>query len=117
MHTPLTIDAYIAEFPEDVQLRLREIRSTIQDIVPEATEAIKYGMPTFVWNGNLVHFAAFKNHIGFYPAPADPRDFTIDLSGYKTGKGSIQLPHNKPLPLDVVIAITKWRVNQHNKSN
>ncbi|REA63282.1 hypothetical protein DSL64_06610 [Dyadobacter luteus] len=112
MNKPANIDAYINDFPEEIRQRLQDIRSTVKTIVPDAGEAIKYGMPTFVWKGNLVHFAAFKNHIGFYPAPADPAGFEIDLSAYKTGKGSIQFPHNQALPLHIIIAITKWRVKK-----
>lgn len=110
MNKPANIDEYIADFPEEIRQRLQQIRSTVRDVVPDAEEAIKYTMPTFVRNGNLVHFAAFKNHIGFYPAPAAPTDFEIDLTAWKTGKGSIQFPHNEPLPLHIVTAITKWRV-------
>jgi uncharacterized protein YdhG (YjbR/CyaY superfamily) len=111
MNKPATIDEYIPAFPQEIQLRLNQIRFLVRSIVPDADEAIKYGMPTFIWNGNLVHFTAFKNHIGFYPAPADPTQIEIDLLAYKTGKGSIQFPHNRPLPVDIITSIIRWRVN------
>lgn len=110
MNKPANIDEYISDFPEEIRERLQQIRATVKAVIPDAEEAIKYGMPTFVRNGNLVHFAAFKNHIGFYPAPADPADFEIDLTSWKTGRGSIQFPHNQELPLHIVTAITNWRV-------
>ena len=109
---PATIGEYITRFPYEIQQRLQQIRSIIKGIVPEAEETIKYGMPTFISNGNLVHFAAFKNHIGFYPAPVNPADIGMDFTGYKTGKGSIQLPHNQPLPVHIITAITHWRVRE-----
>jgi uncharacterized protein YdhG (YjbR/CyaY superfamily) len=109
---PTSVDEYISEFDTDIQKILQDIRLTVRNIVPEAKEAIKYDMPTFVLDGNLVHFAAFKNHIGFYPAPHESDDFDTDLSGYKTGKGSIQFPLKDPIPLDVITKIVTWRLKK-----
>jgi uncharacterized protein YdhG (YjbR/CyaY superfamily) len=106
------IDTYIADFPEDIQALLQEIRSTIHKAAPEATEAIKYAIPTFVLNGNLVHFAAFKSHIGFYPTPTGIDEFDKELSVYKQGKGSVQFPLDQPMPLDLITRIVKYRVQQ-----
>lgn len=108
--TPQTIDEYIASFPEDVQAKLQELRATIKVTVPEAEEAISYQMPTFKLKGNLVHFAAFKNHIGFYPAPIGIEAFAEELAPYKAGKGSVQFPLDQPLPLELVRKIVRFRV-------
>ncbi|MDJ1485747.1 DUF1801 domain-containing protein [Cytophagaceae bacterium YF14B1] len=105
-----TIDEYIAGFPDNIQQILNQIRATIKEAAPEAQEAIKYAMPTFVLNGNLVHFAAFKNHIGFYPAPVGIEAFKEQLSGYKGAKGSVQFPLDKPMPLKLITDIVKFRV-------
>ena len=105
-----TIDEYIAGFPKDIQQLLKTMRSTIQKAAPKAEEAIKYAMPTYVLNGNLVHFAAFKNHIGFYPAPDGITSFKKELAIYKTSKGAIQFPLDKPLPLGLIKEIVRYRV-------
>lgn len=110
---PVDIDSYIAEFPEDVRMRLEQVRATIRKVVPEAEEAIIYGIPTFKLNGNLVHFAAFKNHIGFYPAPTGMEAFREELSKYKEGKGSVQFPLSEPLPLKLIERITAFRREQN----
>ena len=107
---PDTIDAYIAGFPEEVQKILQQVRNTIRKVAPEAQEAIKYAIPTFVLNGNLVHFAAFKNHIGFYPAPIGIEAFEKELSGYKKAKGSVQFPLDEPMPLALISKMVKFRV-------
>jgi uncharacterized protein YdhG (YjbR/CyaY superfamily) len=104
------INAFIAEFPEEVQAILQKVRETIQQAAPDATEAIKYGMPTFVLNGNLVHFAAYKKHIGFYPAPTGIDAFIDDLAQFRTGKGTIQFPIDKPIPYDLITKVVKFRV-------
>jgi len=104
------IDEYIAGFPKDIQKLLQEMRATIHKAAPKAEEAIKYAIPTFVLNGNLVHFAAFKNHIGFYPAPTGIEAFKKELVAYKGSKGAIQFPLDRPLPLDLVSKIVKYRV-------
>lgn len=108
-----TIDEYISVFPEDVQKILQMIRATIQKAAPEAKEAIKYAIPTFVLKGNLVHFAAYKNHIGFYPAPSGLQAFKEELSGYKGAKGSVQFPIDQPLPLDLIAKIVEFRVKEN----
>jgi uncharacterized protein YdhG (YjbR/CyaY superfamily) len=107
------ISAYIADFTEETQAILEKIRNTIQQAAPDAKEAIKYGMPTFVLNGNLVHFAAFKNHIGFYPAPSGIDTFIDELAVYRTGKGTIQFPIDKPIPFDLISKLVKFRVEEN----
>lgn len=110
-----SIDEYIASFPEDIQNILNDIRATIRAAAPEATEKISYQMPTFFLNGNLVHFAAFKTHIGFYPTPSGIDEFKAELSKYKGGKGSIQFPIDQPVPLDLIAKIVKYRVSENLK--
>jgi uncharacterized protein YdhG (YjbR/CyaY superfamily) len=105
-----SIDEYIAGFPSDVQAILEQIRQTVARAAPEATEKISYQMPTFFLNGNLVHFAAYKNHIGFYPAPRAIEAFQSELSKYKGAKGSVQFPLNQPIPFDLIAKIVKFRV-------
>jgi uncharacterized protein YdhG (YjbR/CyaY superfamily) len=104
-----TIDEYIETFPEDVQSILEKMRQTIRKAVPEAEEAISYQIPTFKLNGNLVHFAAFKNHIGFYPTSTGTEAFKKELSLYKGSKGSVQFPIEKPIPYDLVKKIVIFR--------
>lgn len=110
-----TIDEYINAFPEDVQRILNELRQTIRDAAPEAKETINYQMPTFTLNGNLVHFAAFKNHIGFYPTPTGIEAFKEDLSVYKGAKGSVQFPITEPLPLLLIRRIVEYRVKENRE--
>ena len=109
---PKNIDEYIAGFPENVQHFLQQIRETIQKAAPKAEEAISYAMPTFKLNGNLIHFAAYKNHIGLYPAPQGIEAFKKELSVYKGAKGSVQFPLDKPMPLALIAKIVKFRVRQ-----
>jgi len=109
------IDNYIADFPEDVQIILEKVRATVQQAAPKAKETIKYGMPTFVLNGNLVHFAAFKNHIGFYPAPTGIDAFIKELEVFRTGKGTIQFPIGKPIPFNLITKVVKFRVEENFK--
>ncbi len=108
-----TIDAYIALFPEEIQGRLRAMRAAIHAAAPEATEKISYQMPTFYLEGNLVHFAALKRHIGFYPTPSGIEAFKEELSGYVTSKGALQFPLNSPLPLELVGRITRYRAAEN----
>lgn len=108
-----TIDEYINMFPEDVQRILHELRRTIKEAAPEAEETINYQMPTFTLNGNLVHFAAFKNHIGFYPTPSGIEAFEKELSRYKGAKGSVQFPIDEPLPLALIRRIVEYRVTEN----
>ncbi len=110
--TPSTVDEYIAGFPPEVQSILQQIRQTIREAAPEATEAIKYQMPTFVLNGNLVHFAAYKHHIGFYPIPSGIEKFKRELSAFKHAKGSVQFPLDEPMPYDLIRKIVKFRVKE-----
>lgn len=110
---PTTHDEYIAAWPEAVQVLLQAMRKTIHEAAPSATEDIRYAIPTFRLNNqNLVHFAAFKNHIGFYPAPQGLEAFKERLSAYKGSKGAVQFPLNKPLLLDLVADIVKYRVEE-----
>ncbi len=109
----VSIDSYIKAQPKAVQPLLKTMRQTIQSAAPQATEAIKYGMPTFVYHGNLVHFAAMKNHLGFYPAPSAISFFAQELSKYKTSKGAIQLPLDQALPLPLIKKITKFRMKEN----
>jgi len=110
-----SIDEYISSFPEEIQKLLQQVRATIKEAAPEAVEAIKYAMPTFVLNGNLVHFAAFKHHIGFYPVPSGIEAFKKDLSVYKGAKGSVQFPLDKPMPLELITKIVKFRIEENTK--
>lgn len=110
---PNDIDEYISRFPNDVREALQHIRSTVKKAAPAAKEAIKYSMPAFILNGNLVYFAAFKNHIGFYPVPTGNKAFEEEFSHYKTGKGSIQFPLDKPMPLALITKIVKFRIKQN----
>ncbi len=110
-----TIDQYIAAYPAQVQHILQKVRATIARVAPDATEKIGYGIPTYVYNGNLVHFAAYAHHIGFYPGSGAIETFQKDLTAYKTSKGAIQLPLDKPIPYDLIEKITAYRVEQ-NKS-
>lgn len=113
----ITIDDYINSFPKDIQGLLEQIRLTIKNAAPEAIETINYKMPTFQFNGNLVHFAAYKQHIGFYPAPSGIEAFRKDLSEYRWAKGSVQFPLDKPIPLDLIAEIVKFRVMENSKKN
>jgi uncharacterized protein YdhG (YjbR/CyaY superfamily) len=110
---PKNIDEYIADFSPEIQEKLEKIRATIQKAAPKAEEAISYMMPTFKLHGNLVHFAAFKNHIGFYPAPRAIEAFKEELSGYEGGKGTVQFPLDKPIPYALIGKIVKFRVQQN----
>ena len=109
-----TIDQYIKTFPKEVQVVLEQVRQTIKKAVPGASEAMSYQIPTFKLNGkNLVHFAAFKKHIGFYPAPQGIEQFKKELSVYKGAKGSVQFPLDKPMPLGLIRKIVKFRVKEN----
>jgi len=110
---PNTIDEYIASFPKEIQKELELIRKTIKHAAPDAEEAISYGMPSFKLHSNLVYFAAFKNHIGLYALPKSNEAFKQELSIYKTGKGSIQFPLDKPMPVDLITKIVKFRVQEN----
>lgn len=116
VNKPKDIDEYIAAFPPAMQKLLEQMRSTIQEAAPQAVEAISYAIPTFKLNGkNLVHFAGYEKHIGFYATPTSHEAFVQDLSKYKQGKGSVQFPLNAPLPLNLVERIVKFRVQEMEK--
>lgn len=110
-----TIDEYIESFPMSIQIKLQELRRTIQEAAPEAEEAISYQMPTFKLNGNLVHFAAYKRHIGFYPTPSAIHAFKDDLAAFKLSKGTIQFPLEQPIPQALVSRIVRYRVNEQKQ--
>jgi uncharacterized protein YdhG (YjbR/CyaY superfamily) len=111
-----SIDEYIANFPVEIHKILKELRAVIKAAAPDAEEKISYQMPTFALKGNLVHFAAYKNHIGFYPAPRGIQAFEKELSVYKGAKGSVQFPIDKPLPLKLISKIVKFRVAENLKN-
>jgi uncharacterized protein YdhG (YjbR/CyaY superfamily) len=111
--TPKDIDEYIAGFPKDVQKLLQKIRLTIREAAPEAEEAIKYQIPTFTLKGNLIHFAAFKNHIGLYPAPRAIEEFKEELSAYEGAKGTVRFSLDQPIPFDLISRIVKFRVQDN----
>ena len=108
-----TIDEYIAGFPEHVRDILEELRRVIRQAAPQAEEAMRYGIPTFRLNGNLVHFAAFKHHIGFYPTPSAIEAFKEELFPYKQSKGSVHFPMDKQMPYDLVRKIVTYRVAEN----
>jgi uncharacterized protein YdhG (YjbR/CyaY superfamily) len=108
-----TVDDYIAGFSPEVQEILEEVRKTIRAAAPDATETVSYGIPTFKLNSNLVHFAAFKYHIGFYPAPSGIARFKKELAGYESAKGSVQFPLSSPIPLTLIAKIVKFRVKEN----
>jgi uncharacterized protein YdhG (YjbR/CyaY superfamily) len=110
---PRTIDEYIERFPPDIQVKLEKIRATIRKAAPDAEEAIKYMIPTFTLKGNLVHFAAYKNHIGFYPAPRGIEAFQGELAKYEGGKGTVQFPLDKPIPYALISKVVKFRVKDN----
>ena len=107
------IDDYIAGFPKDTQTVLKKLRATIRKAAPKAEETINYQIPTFTLQGNLVHFAAFKNHIGFYPTPSGIEKFKEELSVYEGAKGSVKFPLDKPMPYALVTKIVKFRVKEN----
>ena len=110
-----SIDEYIATFPKDIQKILQELRATIKAAAPDSEEKISYQMPTFFMNGNLVHFAAFKKHIGFYPTPSGIEAFQKELSVYDGAKGSVQFPIDEPMPLKLISRIVKFRAAENIK--
>jgi uncharacterized protein YdhG (YjbR/CyaY superfamily) len=112
---PRDIDDYIARFPDDVRQILEKIRMTVRKAAPNAQETISYQIPTFTLHGNLVHFAAFKKHIGFYPGPSGVEKFKDELSAYNGAKGSVQFPLDKPVPFSLISRIVKFRLNENLK--
>lgn len=114
-NTYISIDEYVKCFPLEVQKKLEELRAAIKRMVPDAKEKISYQMPTFDLNGNLVHFAAHKSHIGFYPGPSGIAAFEQELKAYKHAKGSVQFPLDEPLPMELISRIVKYRVEENLK--
>lgn len=110
-----SIDEYIATFPEEIQTILKKMHATIKVAAPDAEEKISYQMPTFSLRGNLVHFAAFKKHIGFYPTPSGIEKFKNELSAYKSSKGAVQFPIDQPIPYELVRKIVTFRVRENLK--
>ncbi|MFD2698952.1 iron chaperone [Paenibacillus shunpengii] len=109
------IDTFISQFPPEVQSKLQTLRQVIREAAPEAKEKISYQMPTFVLAGNLVHYSAFKHHIGFYPGLSGITVFKDELSKYKGAKGSVQFPMDQPLPYDLISRIVKYRVMENKE--
>jgi uncharacterized protein YdhG (YjbR/CyaY superfamily) len=107
-----SIDEYVAAFPADVQKILQEVRMTIRTAAPDAVEAMKYGIPTFVQGENLVHFGGFKTHVGFYPSPSGIEAFKKELSAYEGAKGSVRFPLDRRMPLGLIARIVKFRVQE-----
>ncbi|EMO60256.1 PF08818 domain protein [Leptospira borgpetersenii serovar Pomona str. 200901868] len=110
-----SVDDYISRFPEDIRKILEELRSVIRKSAPKAEEKISYQIPAFVFHGNLVYFAAYKKHIGFYPTSSGIKAFQNELIGYKTSKGTIQFPIDRPLPLKLIAKIVTYRVKENTK--
>ncbi len=109
---PSDIDSYIAAFPPNVQESLQKIRTLIREVAPDAVEAMKYRIPTFVLGGNLVHFAAYENHLGFYPTPSAITAFASDIKDYVSAKGSVQFPLNRPIPFSLIRRMVEFRVDE-----
>jgi len=110
MKKPVDVDEYISGFPAETQNLLEKLRVTIKEAAPQANEVISYGMPAFKLNGMLVWFAAHSKHIGFYPGASGIEAFKKDLSGYKSSKGSVQFPFDKPIPYDLITSMVNFRV-------
>ncbi|HSQ27833.1 MAG TPA: DUF1801 domain-containing protein [Anaerolineales bacterium] len=106
------VEKYFSSFDGVALERLHTIRNLIFELIPEASEAIKYGIPTILYHGNLVHYAAFKNHIGLYPTPSGMDAFSEEMAAYKQGKGSVQFPFKEPLPIDLIKKIVMFRIQE-----
>lgn len=114
----MTVEEYITAFPEAVQERLKQVRGVILENAPDAEEGISYKMPAYKMNNKpLVYFAGFINHIGFYATPTGHAEFAKELAAYKQGKGSVQFPLDKSLPLDLIGRIVKFRVSENNRES
>ncbi len=111
------VNSYIAQFPEEVQTRLNDIRNRIARILPDASEKISYQIPTFYRNGNVVHFAAFAHHVGLYPGAAAMAAFKDKLTGYQTGRGSVQFPLDRPMPFDLIEEIVRFCDEKNREKN
>jgi uncharacterized protein YdhG (YjbR/CyaY superfamily) len=112
-YIPKTVDEYIGGYPVNIQEKLFEIQQIIRQAAPEAIEKISYRMPSFSFNGMLVYFAAFKNHIGFYPFTSAIEAFREELTGYKCSKGTVQFPNDKPIPLQLIASMVEFRVHEN----
>jgi len=110
-----TVEGYIAAFPANVQTRLQQIRKTIKAAAPKAEELISYGIAGYKYKGILIYFAGFKNHVSVYPAPRAAEPFKKELASYEGGKGTVQFPHDKPIPLDLVKRIVKYRIRENEE--
>jgi uncharacterized protein YdhG (YjbR/CyaY superfamily) len=110
---PQNIDDYIAQFPPEIQSIMQTVRQAIREAAPQASEKISWQMPTFYLNGNLIHFAGQKKHLGLYPGANGVEHFLPELTEYKTSKGAIQLPYTKPMPLDLIQRIVKFRLAEN----
>lgn len=110
---PETVGQYIQLFPKETQKRLRAIRAIVKKHAPQAREKLSYGMPYYEWNGRLLYFAAYASHVGFYPMASGIQKFKSELKTYKWAKGSVQFPHNKPLPVSLVTKMVRYRVKEN----
>lgn len=110
-----SIDSFIATFPDTTQVKLNQLRQVIKKVAPDSEETINYGIPTFVLNGNLVHFSGYKSHIGFYPGASGIKKFQNEISKFKNAKGSVQFPIDQALPVGLIIKIVKFRVKENNE--
>ena len=110
---PETIDEYIAAFPGEIRTKLEQLRAAIRQAAPRARERISYRIPTFSLCGNIVHFAGYERHVGFYPGPSGVKRFAKELSIYESAKGSVQLPHDRPLPLGLIRKIVRFRLKEN----
>lgn len=108
-----TVDEYIASFPEEARAKLQELRATIRAAAPEAVEKISYQMPTFFLKGNLVYFAGWKKHVGFYAIPSANEAFKDELSAYTVSKGAVQFPLDQPLPVELITRMVRFRVAEN----
>jgi uncharacterized protein YdhG (YjbR/CyaY superfamily) len=113
INSTATVDEYISNLPAEVQEKMNRIRKTIKENAPDAVEKMSYGMPAYTQNGMLLYFAAHKNHIGFYPLVSAIKVFKDELAEYHCSKGTVQFPHSKPLPLDLIKEIVIFRVNEN----
>jgi len=107
------VDSYLASFPESTRKKLKQLRAAIRKAAPEAEEVISYGMPAYRYKGMLVYFSGFKGHIGFYALPTAHAKFKTELAAFKTGKGSVQFPLDRPLPMSLITAMVKFRVEEN----
>jgi uncharacterized protein YdhG (YjbR/CyaY superfamily) len=113
--SPTTIDEYIAGYPANVQEILQKVRATVRQALPDAQEAIKYGMPTYVQNGNVLSFGAYKKHIGVYPTPGGTEKFQQEIAPYKAAKSTVQFPLDQPIPYPLLSQLAKFRLKEHSE--